>query len=256
MASPARAYAPLWLKVLVIVMGLLIVAGFVVIAAEIARRMSTPNAARSPAAASGFSERIALPAGARVVSVTTAGERADRPRRDAGAAPPSPTSSTRATARIVGAVEFAPGSGGEELRSCSTTSSPPLFFDQPRATSIAPKFYDAVLAPLLACRGSIAASGPSAMVSARHVDGAPCTPLGLSQRQRRVRQPPLTGASARRAAPRCARFRCRQRLANGGGGDGPPGIREIYSPDYYAAFVRDPDGNRLEAVTRRPEEQT
>jgi catechol 2,3-dioxygenase-like lactoylglutathione lyase family enzyme len=39
------------------------------------------------------------------------------------------------------------------------------------------------------------------------------------------------------------------------GDDGPPGIREIYSPDYHAAFVRDPDGNRLEAVTRRPEEQ-
>lgn len=44
-------------------------------------------------------------------------------------------------------------------------------------------------------------------------------------------------------------------LANGGSDDGPPGIREIYSPDYYAAFVRDPDGNRLEALTRRPEEQ-
>ena len=37
--------------------------------------------------------------------------------------------------------------------------------------------------------------------------------------------------------------------------DRAPGIREIYSPDYHAAFVRDPDGNRLEAVTRRPEEQ-
>ena len=75
MASPAPAYAPLWLKVLVIVMGLLIVAGFVVIAAEIARRMSTPNAGRSPAAATSFSERIALPAGARVVSMTAAGDR-------------------------------------------------------------------------------------------------------------------------------------------------------------------------------------
>jgi hypothetical protein len=49
LASPIQAYAPLWLKVLVIVMGLLIIAGFVVIAAEIARRMSTPNAGRSPA---------------------------------------------------------------------------------------------------------------------------------------------------------------------------------------------------------------
>jgi len=37
--------------------------------------MSTPNAARSPAATTGFAERIALPAGARVVSVTAAGDR-------------------------------------------------------------------------------------------------------------------------------------------------------------------------------------
>jgi len=44
-------------------------------------------------------------------------------------------------------------------------------------------------------------------------------------------------------------------LANGGSDDGPPGIREIYSSDYYAAFVRDPDGNRLEAVSRRPEDK-
>jgi catechol 2,3-dioxygenase-like lactoylglutathione lyase family enzyme len=43
-------------------------------------------------------------------------------------------------------------------------------------------------------------------------------------------------------------------LAHGGTDDGPPGIRERYSPDYYAAFVRDPDDNRIEAVTRRPEE--
>lgn len=82
MASPVQASAPLWLKVLVIVMGLLIVAGFVVIAAEIARRMSTPNAARPPASgltsgfgASGFNERIALPSGARVVSMNAVGDR-------------------------------------------------------------------------------------------------------------------------------------------------------------------------------------
>jgi len=38
-------------------------------------------------------------------------------------------------------------------------------------------------------------------------------------------------------------------LANGGSCDGPPGFREIYDPRYYAAFIRDPDGNRIEAVT-------
>ena len=75
MASPAQASAPLWLKVLVIVMGLLIVAGFVVVAAEIARRMSTPNAARPPASGGTFTERIALPSGARVVSMNAVGDR-------------------------------------------------------------------------------------------------------------------------------------------------------------------------------------
>jgi len=38
-------------------------------------------------------------------------------------------------------------------------------------------------------------------------------------------------------------------LANGGADDGPPGPRPEYSAGYYAAFVRDPDGNRIEAVT-------
>lgn len=37
-------------------------------------------------------------------------------------------------------------------------------------------------------------------------------------------------------------------LESGGSCDGPPGIRENYDPGYYAAFVRDPDGHRLEAV--------
>jgi len=109
LASPAPAYAPLWLKVLVIVMGLLIVAGFVVIAAEIARRMSTPNAVRSPAATS-FTERIALPAGARVVSVTSAGDRVvvhvETPGGPASAYIVDPRNGA-----LLGTVEFAPGIG-------------------------------------------------------------------------------------------------------------------------------------------------
>jgi catechol 2,3-dioxygenase-like lactoylglutathione lyase family enzyme len=38
-------------------------------------------------------------------------------------------------------------------------------------------------------------------------------------------------------------------LANGGTSDGEPGFRKEYSARYYAAFIRDPDGNRIEAVT-------
>jgi len=38
-------------------------------------------------------------------------------------------------------------------------------------------------------------------------------------------------------------------IENGGTDDGAPGIRAQYNANYYAAFVRDPDGNKIEAVT-------
>ena len=37
-------------------------------------------------------------------------------------------------------------------------------------------------------------------------------------------------------------------LQNGALDEGGPGLRPKYGPDYYAAFVRDPEGYRLEAV--------
>ena len=36
-------------------------------------------------------------------------------------------------------------------------------------------------------------------------------------------------------------------LEHGGVEDGRPGLRSEYHPDYYGAFVRDPDGNKIEA---------
>jgi catechol 2,3-dioxygenase-like lactoylglutathione lyase family enzyme len=44
-------------------------------------------------------------------------------------------------------------------------------------------------------------------------------------------------------------------LGAGGVDEGPPGIREHYDPGYYAAFVRDPDGHRIEAVVHEPVEK-
>ena len=38
-------------------------------------------------------------------------------------------------------------------------------------------------------------------------------------------------------------------LATGGTSDGAPGLRPQHGDGYYAAFIRDPDGNRIEAVT-------
>jgi catechol 2,3-dioxygenase-like lactoylglutathione lyase family enzyme len=40
----------------------------------------------------------------------------------------------------------------------------------------------------------------------------------------------------------------RAALAAGGKDNGPPGIRSHYHPNYYAAFVLDPDGHNIEAV--------
>ncbi|WP_372424754.1 VOC family protein [Salinarimonas chemoclinalis] len=37
-------------------------------------------------------------------------------------------------------------------------------------------------------------------------------------------------------------------LVAGGTDGGAPGIREAYHPAYYAAYLVDPDGNRVEAV--------
>jgi catechol 2,3-dioxygenase-like lactoylglutathione lyase family enzyme len=36
-------------------------------------------------------------------------------------------------------------------------------------------------------------------------------------------------------------------LHSGGQDNGAPGLRPIYGPDYYAAFIIDPDGYRIEA---------
>ena len=41
-------------------------------------------------------------------------------------------------------------------------------------------------------------------------------------------------------------------LEAGGSDQGPPGLREAYHPAYYAAFLSDSDGNRIEAVCHKP----
>jgi catechol 2,3-dioxygenase-like lactoylglutathione lyase family enzyme len=40
-------------------------------------------------------------------------------------------------------------------------------------------------------------------------------------------------------------------VANGGDDEGPPGLRPHYGRRYYAAYLRDPDGLRVEVVSRR-----
>ena len=44
----------------------------------------------------------------------------------------------------------------------------------------------------------------------------------------------------------------RAAIAAGGRDNGPPGIRAHYHPNYYGAFVLDPDGHNIEAVCHKP----
>lgn len=42
-------------------------------------------------------------------------------------------------------------------------------------------------------------------------------------------------------------------ITAGGRDNGGPGLRPNYHPNYYGAFVFDPDGNNIEAVCHKPE---
>ena len=103
-------------------------------------------------------------------------------------------------------------------------------------------FYDAALAPL----------GIAALFEAAGEDGSAYAGYG---RERPLFWLNTCGAAS--AAVHIA-FAARDRaevdafhraaLAAGGRDNGPPGLRPQYDPDYYGAFVLDPDGLNVEAV--------
>jgi catechol 2,3-dioxygenase-like lactoylglutathione lyase family enzyme len=56
------------------------------------------------------------------------------------------------------------------------------------------------------------------------------------------------------APDRAAVDRCHAvALANGGRSEGAPGMRPQYHADYYGAYFRDPDGNKLCVCCHQPE---
>lgn len=72
----------------------------------------------------------------------------------------------------------------------------------------------------------------------------------LAIKQRAGTRPPGPGFHLAFAAPSREAVIAfhRAALAHGGTDDGQPGLRPQYGPSYFAAFVIDPDGYRLEAV--------
>jgi catechol 2,3-dioxygenase-like lactoylglutathione lyase family enzyme len=116
--------------------------------------------------------------------------------------------------------------------------------DLPRATA----FYDPVMDSLGLVRlmandsevgyGPQGAADPSLYVTHPY-DGAPATRGNGSM---------LALVAQTRAAVRVFHDLA---LANGGTDEGAPGLR--YVADFYACYVRDPDGNKLSAVCTLPE---
>lgn len=43
-------------------------------------------------------------------------------------------------------------------------------------------------------------------------------------------------------------------VAAGGSDDGPPGFRAIYGPNFYVAYLRDPQGNKIALFSSNPDE--
>lgn len=114
--------------------------------------------------------------------------------------------------------------------------------DMARATA----FYDAVFAPLCAARHHqrdldrlCPHRRPGTVLPTRPFDGQPAT-CGNGVM--------LAFLAEDRAAIDAFHVAA---LAAGGADEGPPGVREGMNPVFYAAYVRDPDGNKLCAFVRR-----
>ncbi|MCP4381969.1 MAG: VOC family protein [Hyphomicrobiales bacterium] len=112
-------------------------------------------------------------------------------------------------------------------------------------------FYQALLAPIgmeLIAEVTAAQSGSVAFAG-----------FGIGRKGQlwlaaRGRQTPATHICFRTPSRALVRAFYDAGLAAGGVDNGSPGIREIYHPAYYAAFVLDPEGHNIEAVTFAPED--
>ena len=111
-----------------------------------------------------------------------------------------------------------------------------------RDIEAAVRFYTAALAPL----GHVVCSKDAASASFGPTADQPALWL-------------YAGGKAAGTTHVCFRARTRGEVggfheagrAAGGKDNGPPAVRTDYSPDYYAAFLLDPDGNNVEALCLR-----
>ena len=114
------------------------------------------------------------------------------------------------------------------------------------------RFYDAVLLPLGLERGPDSTAGPRGITN---------RDPGMQRPTSAVQEPsdgppasPGTACMVAFLAPSRAAVAVAHAaaLASGGSDEGAPGLRAHYGPDYYGAYARDPEGNKLHIVHREP----
>lgn len=111
--------------------------------------------------------------------------------------------------------------------------------DLPRSAA----FYDAALAAL----GYVRVWTDETAIGYGHPGGGDRFAIKLRGKEVAVPGPGFHLAFSAQNRDAVAAFH-RAALAHGGTDNGPPGLRPHYGLDYYAAFVLDPDGYRIEAV--------
>jgi catechol 2,3-dioxygenase-like lactoylglutathione lyase family enzyme len=118
-------------------------------------------------------------------------------------------------------------------------------------------FYDRVLTPLGARRVMDVEDAPGYSAAGYGMGGgepAFWVGVGVGEDSKFVPTPPQ-GQHVAFAAPNRQAVDAFHAagLAAGGRDNGMPGLRIQYHPNYYAAFLTDPDGHRIEAVCHKPE---
>lgn len=114
-------------------------------------------------------------------------------------------------------------------------------------------FYDAALAPLGYVRvwEDLVAGDPDQAIGYGIADGGDKLAIKLRPDGQRPPGPGFHLALASPSRQAVDDFH-RAALENGGRDNGEPGLRAGYGPNYYAAFVIDPDGHPIEAVFNAP----
>jgi catechol 2,3-dioxygenase-like lactoylglutathione lyase family enzyme len=109
-------------------------------------------------------------------------------------------------------------------------------------------FYESALAPLgYTLIAEVTAQATGQPAAGFGSDGKPDFWIGGEGKQEK----PLHVAIVAKARLAVDAFYQAARAA-GGKDNGPPGLRPHYHPNYYAAFVLDPDGHNIEAVCHAP----